>query len=891
MSSVSRISVGGLFPPQAGNSALVTYKRGVLARFEKAANLVQPDHLSRDAGAGFLPSGTWTVVNDAIRGPVLSSTAGTTAIMTLQGTPDGRFQPGQGDYTLLFRFRFNGYRAGGTIPNIISSQLNMTVQWQNAGSGIQIAGGNSNQVGATLANGAPFNGGLYALAVRYQRSGTDFITKVKLYRLDVPGEWQITDTRANQSTINLNNGFAWIIGHNDVSIEAHELILCPGYRSDDQIAAWAAGDYMLDGELRVTSVAQITGGAIPITAQIFGGRGDRNYRVDLQRALRPEGPWTTVSSSTRAGAGTVTFTDTPGTTEMVYYQAGIAELNGATPTGNTATTLQFEASVNVLPGSIVVSADNPALPAEALVPGAQSTGAVCIMDSLGGEWEDDFRRAAAAMTGLALAKFGTVVCGGSAWFNYHDEAILFAGRDLNAEMVAAMTAIPGCKDVVVELGTNGLGYGNLSETKTAIDSLLAQCEARGWRLFPLTRAPIGAAATEHLIVAQGIREYIESLAVIHPTTLIPIGTALAKFHGNNADNLGDNVHPVAGDGRGGVYIAKMYADATVATVSVFAPTSVVIERGASVQVPITIQPLNGFAGNVSVSASGLPAGVTVSYSPVSPVTVLLGQARLVTATLTTTIDTALSAVVPVAWSVNDGSRVVSASSQVSVVDTSPPDVEAAVLDIDGRTITVRFTEATTGPDLDGFGIYVGGAYRAISTSVRIDAFTATLTLAVAVPPSAVLQLSYSRVLGDVTDLPGNEIPTSSWPITNNSQAEVAGGSVAFLWGPLKLTALDNGTDGTIEPFVAEVVEVQLQLIDGLGRVVSYSASATLEGMLTDAAGAAQTGGSDPAVSSLHPSRGELLATFTAPGTPGFYRLTIGVDGTIFGPYGVQVRRR
>src|SRR5208282_5178811 len=47
------------------------------------------------------------------------------------------------------------------------------------------------------------------------------------------------------------------------------------------------------------------------------------------------------------------------------------------------------------------------------------------------------------------------------------------------------------------------------------------------------------------------------------------------------------------------------------------PSSVTITQGASGTSTITVAPENGFTGNVSLSASGLPSGVTASFNPTS----------------------------------------------------------------------------------------------------------------------------------------------------------------------------------------------------------------------------------------------------------------------------------
>src|SRR5205085_405897 len=47
------------------------------------------------------------------------------------------------------------------------------------------------------------------------------------------------------------------------------------------------------------------------------------------------------------------------------------------------------------------------------------------------------------------------------------------------------------------------------------------------------------------------------------------------------------------------------------------PTSVTATQGGSGSSTITVNPTNGFTGSVSLSASGLPSGVTASFNPAS----------------------------------------------------------------------------------------------------------------------------------------------------------------------------------------------------------------------------------------------------------------------------------
>src|SRR6202023_5638 len=71
------------------------------------------------------------------------------------------------------------------------------------------------------------------------------------------------------------------------------------------------------------------------------------------------------------------------------------------------------------------------------------------------------------------------------------------------------------------------------------------------------------------------------------------------------------------------------------------PSSLTITQGANGSSPVTITPQNGFSGNVSLSASGLPSGVSASFNPnpatASSTLTLTASGTAATGTATVTI--------------------------------------------------------------------------------------------------------------------------------------------------------------------------------------------------------------------------------------------------------------
>ena len=113
-------------------------------------------------------------------------------------------------------------------------------------------------------------------------------------------------------------------------------------------------------------------------------------------------------------------------------------------------------------------------------------------------------------------------------------------------------------------------------------------------------------------------------------------------------------------------------------------------QGQAVSTVITIGPLNGFSGSVNFSASGLPAGVTASFTPAS-------------ATTSTTLVLTSSA------------TAATGSFQVLVTGTSPPTPSAAA-----ATASLSLTLAISAPSASGTVIVRGSATLAGGIGAQMD---------------------------------------------------------------------------------------------------------------------------------------------------------------------------
>lgn len=98
------------------------------------------------------------------------------------------------------------------------------------------------------------------------------------------------------------------------------------------------------------------------------------------------------------------------------------------------------------------------------------------------------------------------------------------------------------------------------------------------------------------------------------------------------------------------------------------PTSLTVNQGASGTSTITITRLNGFAGAVSFTASGLPSGVTASFNPATTTT--SGTSSVLTLTASSTATTGAATVTVTGTS---GSTTETTSVALTVGSTGTPD--------------------------------------------------------------------------------------------------------------------------------------------------------------------------------------------------------------------------
>jgi hypothetical protein len=146
------------------------------------------------------------------------------------------------------------------------------------------------------------------------------------------------------------------------------------------------------------------------------------------------------------------------------------------------------------------------------------------------------------------------------------------------------------------------------------------------------------------------------------------------------------------------------------------PGSVSIAGGASGTSIVTVTPQNGFKGSVSLSASGLPSGVTASFSPSSATT---------TTTLTLTVgSTAAPGTSTITITGTSGAS--SATASVGLVVTATPSVLAA----SPASVSFNYRLGTAVPAAQNIQVTASTTALAYTTSVSDPTWLS------ATPPSA-----------------------------------------------------------------------------------------------------------------------------------------------------------
>ena len=239
------------------------------------------------------------------------------------------------------------------------------------------------------------------------------------------------------------------------------------------------------------------------------------------------------------------------------------------------------------------------------------------------------------------------------------------------------------------------------------------------------------------------------------------------------------------------------------------PASLAVVQGTSSSSTITVAPQNGFTGSVNFSASGLPNGVTASFSPnpslVSTILTLNAAATADIGTFTVTItgiSGSLTSQTPISLSVNPAGNYTLTATPSGLSITQ------------GTSGTSTITVNPVGGFDGGVSLFASGLPSGVTASFNPTSTTATSTLTL----TASLTAAPGTFTVTVTGTSGNLINSTSISLTVN-----AAQNFTLSVSPTNLS-IGRGTQST--------AMVTITPSNGFNGNVTFSASGLPKGVTT-----------------------------------------------------------
>lgn len=344
----------------------------------------------------------------------------------------------------------------------------------------------------------------------------------------------------------------------------------------------------------------------------------------------------------------------------------------------------------------------------------------------------------------------------------------------------------------VYVGTNGRGifYGDVSSTPAADftltatpSSLTVRRGASGTVTIGITRT--GTLADPVALTVTGLPTGVA--AAFSPASATGASSVLTLSVSSTAVG---GTYPLTVTGTSGTLRRTAAVSLTVSTVTIdpplvtITPSTLSVTRGASATATLTFARPTGYTGPISCSASGIPAGVTVAFNPVS--TTATSSTLTFTASSAATVGTSLVTVTCTAGTVTG-----SAGVTLTVVDaagfglTAAPATLSVVRGASGTsTITITRTGGFTGTvTLSASGAPAGVSASFTPASVTGTSSVLTLTVSGTTTPGTYpvtvtgTSGTLSRMALVTLSIPQDDLPSFTFTITPGSSSLPRGGSV------------------------------------------------------------------------------------------------------------------
>ncbi len=317
------------------------------------------------------------------------------------------------------------------------------------------------------------------------------------------------------------------------------------------------------------------------------------------------------------------------------------------------------------------------------------------------------------------------------------------------------------------------------------------------------------------------------------------------------------------------------------------PTSISIAQGGTATSALTVGPLNGFSGTVALAASGLPAGVTASFSPASTT----GTSTLtLTASSTATVGTSNVTVTGTSGSLSHSVTIaltVTSNQPSFKLSAAPATLSMAQGASGNSTITVSPVNGFTGT----VALAASGLPAGVTAAFSPASTTGTSTLTLTASSTATAGTSTITVTGTSGTL--SATTTIALTVTSNQQ------DFSLSASPANLSVAQGGTGSstiTVSPlngFSGTVALAARNLPAGVTASFSPASTTGTSTLTFNASGSAATGTSTVTVTgtsgTLSHTTTIALTIATANGNGGVTVSTvINSNGPFFDDEGVKI---
>lgn len=551
-----------------------------------------------------------------------------------------------------------------------------------------------------------------------------------------------------------------------------------------QIAAISGGSYFLD----ITRPTHPATAPMTYTSSILGGRAADVHSVSLRRTSDPiNDAGTIVATGSRTGPGTIALADPAADTGgRRFYRLEVSSTGGVSM---TSTNYGSGAPGGFVLGAVPV----PSAPTSAAFSAVASCPKIGIITDSRGVPQSNNNIPYRIMRGGTTDNCVGIVAPGASWGEYNGTSYngtlytaaggtttLTAANLMTSYLAAAATE--GVTVTGVMLDVNSWGAPATDTTwRTNLAGVIASLRNANHKVVLLR--DIGnefSAQSQSNFIAH--EAYIATLAdgvnVVYSDDLFQRWYAAyldmvsldgTHLYGTGALNSGGT----AISGQTAAQITANYMFAAIQSAILPGVTLAInntagtLQPGETLTRTLTVRPVNSFTGTCTLTATGLPTGVTATFSPTSPLTISSSSAVTVTMTLTASLDAPLmGSAQNVTITASAATSAPTVTLSVQVVDTTAPTITDVVVDTNGTSVTVTTDSYVTGTT--GLSFFENGSFRTVGSFTNLDGFHLTGSLASAVAAGSTVTWQYNPSTGNLTDLGGNEVPTSSGTATNNT---------------------------------------------------------------------------------------------------------------------------